>query len=85
MTAVCSTILNFKASILESRSELNFNAEVPRELAYKYFPFFQSLVMLPSTIASLFDGNFPNMGQCEEVFEYLSPKTLYDVFQLIGY
>jgi hypothetical protein len=41
--------------------------------------------MLPSTIASLFDGNFPNMGQCKEVFEYLSPKTLYDVFQLIGY
>ncbi|KAG6757277.1 hypothetical protein POTOM_037584 [Populus tomentosa] len=36
----------------------------------------ESLVMLPSTIASLFDGNFPNMGQCEEVFEYLSPKTL---------
>lgn len=85
MTAVCSTILNFKASILESRSEFEFQCRSAKRIGIEYFPFFQSLVMLPSTIASLFDGNFPNMGQCEEVFEYLSPKTLYDVFQLIGY
>lgn len=26
--------------------------------------------MLTSTIASMFDGNFPVKGRCKEVFEY---------------
>lgn len=40
MTAVCSTILNFKASLLESRSEFEFQCRSAKRIGIEIFSFF---------------------------------------------